>query len=440
MSDQTYAVDIFRAFKPYYDKTELAEPSDPAILETLTHELDQEQVYYWSEVEAFAQVFYKPAERQGATGHAHMQRHLQPAVDRFKALDDEERGQAFRDKLAGYDRGYAFLSQIVPYADSDLEMLYSYGRFLLPHLPRDRDAAIVQVGDEVALQYYRLERVFSSAIEVKEGEAQYVKSPTEVGTGATKDEPAPLSEIIEVLNERFGTQFAEEDRLFFQQIKEKACNSELIVRTALANLGVVPARPESTLPSPSTVIAPCTARKSAAHGRRQDSRWMATTPEPATAPMTGAQRRNSPAALGAMPAMTTITNPALNGAASADLPLLTVSWTMALQRPSGGDLLVGKSRNPRSCRRMLYGDGADISVMVQIEQRVVVEIACLGDRDVAKLDVQRVRFGVIPDIHGLNPLSKKALCTVSPSGKSTTLRKRPSASGMAAQRRIRPSV
>ena len=114
-------------------------------------------------------------------------------------------------------------------------MLYSYGRFLLPHLPPDRDAAIVQVGDEVALQYYRLERVFSSAIEVKEGEARYVKSPTEVGTGAAKDEPAPLSEIIEVLNERFGTQFTEEDRLFFQQIKEKACNSELIVRTALAN-------------------------------------------------------------------------------------------------------------------------------------------------------------------------------------------------------------
>ena len=229
------AEDIFRAFKPYYDKTELAEPSDPAILETLKHELDQEQVYYWSEVEAFAQVFYKPAERQGAADHAHMQRHLQPAVDRFKAIDDEERGQAFRDKLAGYVRVYAFLSQIVPYADSDLEMLYSYGRFLLPHLPLDRDAAIVQVGDEVALQYYRLERVFSSAIEVKEGEARYVKSPTAVGTGTAKDEPAPLSEIIEVLNERFGTQFAEEDRLFFQQIKEKACNSEQIVRTALAN-------------------------------------------------------------------------------------------------------------------------------------------------------------------------------------------------------------
>jgi len=54
------AENIFRAFKPYYDKTELAEASDPSKLETLKHELDQVQVYRWSEVEAFAQIFYKP--------------------------------------------------------------------------------------------------------------------------------------------------------------------------------------------------------------------------------------------------------------------------------------------------------------------------------------------------------------------------------------------
>ena len=229
------AENIYRAFKPYYDKTELAEASDPAMLDALKHELDQEQVYHWSEVEAFAQVFYKPMERQGAADHAHMQRHLQPAVDRFKAIGDEAEREEFRGKLSGYVKVYAFLSQIVPYADPDLEMIYSYGRFLLPHLPLGRDTTIVKVGDEVALQYYRMERVFSGAIVVKEGEAQYIKSPTDVGTGRVKDERAPLSEIIEVLNERFGTQFSEEDRLFFQQIKEKACNSEQIVKTAMAN-------------------------------------------------------------------------------------------------------------------------------------------------------------------------------------------------------------
>jgi type I restriction enzyme, R subunit len=113
-------------------------------------------------------------------------------------------------------------------------MLYSYGRLLLPHLPRDR-GEVVKVGDDVSLQYYRLERVFSGAIMVKEGEAEWVKSPTEVGTGKAKDEKIPLSEIIQVLNERFGTEFKEEDRLFFQQIKEKACNDQQVIQTALAN-------------------------------------------------------------------------------------------------------------------------------------------------------------------------------------------------------------
>jgi type I restriction enzyme R subunit len=201
----------------------------------LKHELDQAQVYHWSEVEAFAQIFYKPPDQQTPADHARMQRHLQPAVDRFKAVEDEGKRQEFRDKLGGYVKVYAFLSQIIPYADPDLEMLYSYGRFLLPHLPFDRDPSVVNLGDEVELQYYRLERVFSGAIAVKEGEAQYVKSPTEVGTGQAKDEKAPLSEIIHMLNERFGTEFTDEDRLFFQQIKEKACRNEQVIQTALAN-------------------------------------------------------------------------------------------------------------------------------------------------------------------------------------------------------------
>jgi type I restriction enzyme R subunit len=229
------AVNIYRAFKPYYDKTGLKEASDPSMLETLKHELDHTQVYHWSEVEAFARIFYKPLEQQSAADHAHMQRHLQPAVDRFASIGEEEQRQEFRDKLSGYVKVYAFLSQIVPYADPELEMLYSYGRFLLPHLPIDRDTSIIKVGDEVELQYYRLERVFSGAIGVREGDAQYVKSPTDVGTGRAKDEKAPLSEIIEVLNERFGTQFTEEDRLFFQQIKEKACKDKQVIQTALAN-------------------------------------------------------------------------------------------------------------------------------------------------------------------------------------------------------------
>jgi hypothetical protein len=84
-------------------------------------------------------------------------------------------------KLNGYTRVYAFISQIVPSADPEMEMLYSYGRFLVPHLPIEREPAI-KLTDEVGLQYYRLERVSSGAITLHEGEALGVRSPTDVGT------------------------------------------------------------------------------------------------------------------------------------------------------------------------------------------------------------------------------------------------------------------
>lgn len=230
------AEDIYRAFKPYFDATSLQESSDPALLEELKHALDGFQVYHWSEVEAFARIFYRAPNKQNPADHAHLQRHLQPAVDRFKAMEDEEQRGEFRDKLSGYVKVYSFLSQIIPYADPDLEMLYSFGRLLLPHLPLERDTGVVKLGDEVGLQYYRLQRVFSGAIELREGEGEYgVKSPTDVGTGKAKEEKAPLSEIIEVLNDRFGTNFTEEDRLFFEQIKEKATKSPEVVRLRRAN-------------------------------------------------------------------------------------------------------------------------------------------------------------------------------------------------------------
>ena len=80
----------------------------------------------------------------------------------------------------------------------------------------------------------QLERCFSGIIDLDSGEKIDVKSPTDVGSRKEKDKEAPLSSIIEVLNQRFHTDF-KEDRLFFEQIKEKACNDDRVIETAKAN-------------------------------------------------------------------------------------------------------------------------------------------------------------------------------------------------------------
>jgi type I restriction enzyme, R subunit len=92
-------------------------------------------------------------------------------------------------------------------------------------VPKDKLGGLCEgldLQDDVFIQYYRLQRISSGPINLSSGEAITVKSPTDVGTGKAADEKAPLSAVIIVLNDRFGRDFTEEERLFFEQIEEKA--------------------------------------------------------------------------------------------------------------------------------------------------------------------------------------------------------------------------
>lgn len=228
------AEDIYTAFKPYYDVTTLCEPSDPDHLEKLKHELNAMQVYLWSEVEGFCHIFYLPQYRQNPSDHARMQKMIQPATDRFQGLSDQEK-ESFYGKITAYTRFYSFISQIIPYYDIEWEMLYGFARYLIPHLHLQNNSLAAHPEKDVDLQYYRIEKVTSGSIVMEDKEHYDVKSPTAVGTGKQQEEQKPLSQIIQQLNDRFGTNFAEEDRLFFEQIKEKAIKDERIVQTAQAN-------------------------------------------------------------------------------------------------------------------------------------------------------------------------------------------------------------
>lgn len=228
------AEDILAAFKPYYTVTVLESESDPTRLEELKHELNQMQIYDWKEVEEFAKVFYKPLGQQKRGDHAVLQKHLQSAVERYKQLEHDEDRDKFRDKLKAYVRLYAFVTQLISYTDQEQEMLYSFGRFLLPHI-HPSDSRDTYPEKDVELQYYRLQKVMEGSIDLSDGEEVKVKSPTDTGTRKAKEEDKPLSEIIEILNERFGTDFSEADRLFFEQIKETALQDESVLKTAAAN-------------------------------------------------------------------------------------------------------------------------------------------------------------------------------------------------------------
>ncbi len=224
--------DIGAAFAPYYDQTQLETSSDPNQLEALKHELDEMQIYHHEEVERFARVRFQPFDKRQKNDHATLVLELQPAIDRFKNCNEEEQAR-FRDRLGAFIKLYAFISQIIPYADSELEQLHAFTRGLLPCL---RSGIVEQLSleDDVEMEYYRLQHVSTVAIEL-DGEGADVQSLTEVGTGLTEEDAAPLSEIIATLNDRFGTAFNESDRLFFEQLQQDGINDKNISQTASAN-------------------------------------------------------------------------------------------------------------------------------------------------------------------------------------------------------------
>jgi type I restriction enzyme R subunit len=62
-----------------------------------------------------------------------------------------------------------------------------------------------------------------------------LKGPTAVGTGMSGDEEVELSELIDILNERFGTDFKPADQLFLDSVREDAVANEALRQAAAAN-------------------------------------------------------------------------------------------------------------------------------------------------------------------------------------------------------------
>lgn len=229
------AEDIRTAFMPYFEATEVEQTAEPHQLYQLMHRLNDYQVYWAPEVEDFARVFFKPAAQQTAKDRGDLHKFVNPAVGRFDALPAETRAE-FRHQLGTYVRLYTFLSQVVDFADPDLERLYAFGRLLLPKLKADTGGSPVELDEEVRLAFYRLSKTYEGSVSLTAGETAPVKGPTEVGTGRPKEpDVARLSEIVGVLNERFGTNLGPADQLLFEQAMQDMTADPELAEQARAN-------------------------------------------------------------------------------------------------------------------------------------------------------------------------------------------------------------
>ena len=140
--------EIQAAFKPHYERTIAGDAVDPHKLYELQTKVMAQHVVFDTDVQEFAKVYYAPGNRSAERLHPKLYALLDPCVVRFDELDEEEQDE-YRGLLVDFRNLYSFLSQVIPYQDSDLEKLYTYVRFLLTRLPRGESGPRYDFEDEV---------------------------------------------------------------------------------------------------------------------------------------------------------------------------------------------------------------------------------------------------------------------------------------------------
>ncbi|MEE3808247.1 type I restriction endonuclease [Lysinibacillus fusiformis] len=209
--------DIKESFQPYYESTNLSEVTDPNILYDLQAEIEPYQVFTEDEVQGVSELEVAGGVKKSAKAQTELNAVLDQGVERYKQLSEEEQ-EAFKQATTKFTRTYGFVLQIVTFIDIDLHKQYIYLTYLLRKLPRSAGDKDVYLADDVALEYYRNQKVFDGSIELEQTGGVDLDPQKHGAGGAVEDEKTRLSNILDKLNERFGTEFTEEDLLFDEQV------------------------------------------------------------------------------------------------------------------------------------------------------------------------------------------------------------------------------
>lgn len=220
--------DTIRAsFANYYEATELDAATDPDVIYNLAERLDSYHVYDRTEVEAVADVYYHEPDQDAMLRRIEPQ--LQPAVDRWGALDDTPKRE-FKALLRKFLRSYSFITQMISLGDEGLHRLFVYAGFLVKKLFLETGST-PDLRDKVELEYLRIEDKGTQAIKL---ESEQLHNGGANAGVAKEEEEERLSVLIEHLNDAFGAEWTDADKII-KACADKICEDDDFVAKARTN-------------------------------------------------------------------------------------------------------------------------------------------------------------------------------------------------------------
>lgn len=203
--------EIKEAFSEFYEES-FATPTEPNLLYGWEHDLMAAGVLSMPEMEAAVGALLSEDPAQQSVIYSN----LGFAVGRFVGLEEEAQDE-FRGKLQSFCRAYAFVAQVMPFTDTDLERLFLYGRMLLVELPGSENDPMPQLSKSVQLTHLRIAVTSEVAIELQASDEPGNAFPGE-GKGKQVDPVMDkLSALISAMNEKYGADLGEPDKVWVDQ-------------------------------------------------------------------------------------------------------------------------------------------------------------------------------------------------------------------------------
>jgi len=201
------------SFQPYYKGLILSEETDPNQLYKIENNIKKINLFTATDVNEFAKIYYNKNE---------IQEKLQPVLDtisdKFRSLSDKEQKE-FRSNILLFIRTYGFLCQIITFKDVNLEKFFIFLINLNKKLPYVNSEKI-ELETYVDLEFFKIQKEFEGSLSLEDRD-ETIDPIKNLETHIIEEEYETISNIIKDINQRFGTDFTDEDKSNFEKIKKK---------------------------------------------------------------------------------------------------------------------------------------------------------------------------------------------------------------------------
>ena len=219
--------DILEAFQPFYQETSLEQEVNVDLIYQTERELLDYAVFTENDILAFIEVWNKTG-KQDATAMGKMTSVLKPVADRYNLKNSEEKYQ-FRRLVRSLIKYYSYVTQVVRMFDKDMHKEYLFLSYLIGLIPAD-PVEPVDLDGKLKLEYYKLQKTFSGAIQLDNMDGQYVPAKQKAVQG--KKQKSTLDEIIEKINEKYKGDFTDADRVMLSALHDKLRKDEKLANSA----------------------------------------------------------------------------------------------------------------------------------------------------------------------------------------------------------------